>query len=187
MRRAPLVTLIAALALVLTGCSDEDEPSGLPSDAATPPATTSAPTSAAPLTPPTAPATVNEQTDEGAKAAAMFFIEALEYFYNTGDPTVLQSASASECQSCGEVITSISGLYASGGHMTTDQYVVSGVTLETDYGQDAKAYRLHGVQPKREQYDASGNVIDADEEMPLTVTVGLEWQSGHWLVAEFKV
>lgn len=186
MRRAPALSVIAVLTLALTACTEGSEPSGLPSNAATPPATTAPTSTPPPRTPPTAPPEVTQQTDDGAKAAAKFFVQALEYFLNTGDPSVLRAASIAECNSCNSVVDRVSPLYTSGGHMVTEPYEITGLSIDENFESGAKAVAIHGIQPRREQFNASGVSISIEQPTPLTFSCIVVWTVDRWLVEEYK-
>lgn len=186
MRRAPALAVIAAIALALAACTDEPEPSGLPTNTATPPATTTPPPSTTPpRTPPAAPPTIHEHTDEGAKAAAIFFVEALEHLFNTGDPSSIQAAAIPDCTSCTKITDNVDSLYKSGGHITTGAYIVDAAAIQENISSTSKILTLQGTRPAHEQFDSSGKQIKTESAAPLQISCLMLWDGARWVVEEY--
>ena len=136
-----VVSVVAVLALVLAGCSPgrpQAEESFDPYEAAasyrasrTEGATASAESTpsmgvlspedqqlkdiAAAMPPPVRPPEMDENTQMGAIAAAVYFMKLYPYAYATGDLTQWQAMSEPECVFCASVVTNVTNLHAAGG------------------------------------------------------------------------
>lgn len=128
-----------AVALLVSACSDAQEPGGDPTatggdvgtatDAGgtepTPtgpdPAETDEPTdpvpAPSPQPEPERPAAMDDTGEKGAVAAAEYFFELYNYATTTGDVGGLEDMSHEDCGFCSSVITSINGAYEDGGRI----------------------------------------------------------------------
>lgn len=124
MRPATVVAACVSLAL-LSGCEGSPKPSPPPAsqDALTTTTATPTPdgdeveatTEAAPTTeapadagPPEMPAEAKEQTEAGAEAFALHYIDYLDWAYRYGDPAELSSLSLRDCKSCANLEDGVS-------------------------------------------------------------------------------
>ena len=64
---------------------------------------------------PERPAGMDEQTPEGAAAAATYFLSLYSYVYATGDLSLWQAMSTSDCEFCRLVAERVNTLHESGG------------------------------------------------------------------------
>ncbi|WP_130012190.1 DUF6318 family protein [Serinicoccus sediminis] len=134
--RRTAIAVVAGLAL-LTACTQESEPSPMPTPeealttATQEPddvAVTSAPAETATEEPtedpaaegpPEMPAEAREQTEEGAEAFAQHYIDVLNWAYRTGETGPAEELSGSECDSCSGLIEEASQ------YQTTGDYVIA--------------------------------------------------------------
>lgn len=119
-----LCALAVATGLVLTGCGTETEPvpTATPTSTETAPSTpepsqsadTPEPTTIEPTPEPTPPdpaQLINENTEEGAKSAAEYFLELRHYTFKSKDDAVWKQLSTKECEVCASVSKGVIDLH----------------------------------------------------------------------------
>lgn len=117
------VSLAGILGLVLSACGDGNPVT--PTGKAT--AVISAPTSLAPadpvkptdIAPPQKPAAMSTPDEEGAVAAAEYFLRMTTYAAATGDTAELEAMSSPDCQFCASYLESVATEYAAGNAWAT--------------------------------------------------------------------
>ncbi|WP_010146169.1 DUF6318 family protein [Serinicoccus profundi] len=138
MRRTAIIAAAASLAL-LPACTEETEPSPMPTsedslttateepedEAATsePEETTEGPTTEEPDAegPPEMPAEAEEQTEGGAEAFAEHYIAVLNWAYMTGETELAESLSDPECTSCAGLIEEAGQYQTSSDYLVTEE------------------------------------------------------------------
>lgn len=117
------MSLAGILGLVLSACGDGNPVT--PTGKAT--AVISAPTSLAPadpvkptdIAPPQKPAAMSTPDEEGAVAAAEYFLRMTTYAAATGDTAELEAMSSPDCQFCASYLESVATEYAAGNAWAT--------------------------------------------------------------------
>lgn len=111
---------VAAVAALLTACSDT-EPSTTPTASSSPPVastTPPAPTTPSEPTPPALPAAAKGRSDAAVEAFVDYWVETLNYAMTTGETDPLQQSS-SNCRGCENYVDLYRGIYSSGGYLKT--------------------------------------------------------------------
>ncbi|MEE6289082.1 DUF6318 family protein [Georgenia sp. MJ173] len=167
-RRRWLVAFAVMVGLAVggSGCAtdegDDPAPTSAPSpttDAPTEPATDEPTTVPTPWPEPSPPPEMERDDIEGAKAAAVFFIELHQYVYATGDIEKWLEMSHPECQFCSGATTHLTELYGNGGRAEGGKFTVESVTAlppDSDYAH----YRVgvSGSEAASVEYSAGGQI-----------------------------
>ena len=198
-RRGQILGVLAGL-LVLSGCSPaegEETPTPPVSQGpTTEPATDSTgdddasgaedpsdePSQPPEVEAPERPAEMDEETVDGAIAAAKYFMELYPYIYATGDLTEWDALSDEGCGFCTNAGDQVVELYDSGGH-------AEGVDTEiyTEYGGGPYTDDIYivdlGVRFSASEFVDGGGVTTeyAAEDRP-EFSLSLTWQAESWLI-----
>ncbi len=199
-RRGRLVWALAGV-LVLVGCtpSEGEGPTSPPVTETSDEATSQDPTSEAPteggsedvsqepseqpeVDPPERPAAMEEETVEGAIAAAKYFMELYPYIYATGDLTEWDALSDEGCGFCANVGEQVRDLYSSGGYAT-------GVSTEvyTDNGGGPYSDGVYivdlGVRFHESTFvDGDGSQTEYAAEDRPEFSISLDWRDESWVI-----
>ena len=120
MRGTRAAAALAALAVLVSGCSDDEptprvEPSVSPS-----PSTTPASPSGEPSDPP---------TPRGPEETVRAWVEARNHLVRTGDPSAVDALSSSDCATCEDSTSPVEQIYLDGGHFETFGWRVSAIKV----------------------------------------------------------
>ena len=168
-RLRAFVSLIGILGLVLSACGDGNPVT--PTGKAT--AVVSAPTSLAPadpvkptsIEPPEKPAAMSTPDEEGAVAAAEYFLRMTTYAAATGDTAELEAMSSPDCQFCESYLESVKGLHAAGGWATLPEITFNGNAKRgTIQGNGQFQVELDVTKGNYESYSPDIGLYDVDEE-----------------------
>lgn len=116
-----LPAVVAAVALLLTGCGGS--PAADPAPSATPSPSTTTP---AVPTVPTLPQAAKQNTKAGALAFARHYIDLVNYAQATGDTKVLKAIEAPGCESCQSSRRYLDSIYSHGGRIVGGQTSIRG-------------------------------------------------------------
>lgn len=153
---ATVVVSVVVSALVLSGCTGEDDEP----DADESPSQSTAPTSTDPTDPtsaatadtpeaPELPTDATQQTEAGAEAFVRHYIELINYAQSTGDGAPLSDLSAQSCSVCQSFASRSDSLYAEGGRSEGGDFTVNEISpLPLDYGADSAFYVETDVSPQ---------------------------------------
>lgn len=182
MKRSAIAAVGLSLA-VLAGCGQTSEPSPPPTSEAalSTPSDDSEVTSEAPTTeavteepeadgPPEMPEEAMEQTEAGAEAFVEYYVDAFNYAYWTGDPTIVAPLNGEDCKSC----AALEGLLTGPSDVT--EYLTLKSPRVVLLGDSAR------VEAPLTQ--ASTGTADAQQG---TAVFDLAWLSGAWRIAEITV
>lgn len=197
MNRPVIVAAAVGLAL-LAGCGDPVEPSPPPtsedaltttSDAAT--ETEAAPTTEAPQTeepeaqgPPEMPEEATEQTEAGAEAFALHYIDLINYTGMHPETGLLEPLGADGCKSCANHEESVTYGVEEGDYLQSATFLADDAdVLVTD-----NAARVSvPIEQQAQSYLNDGVAIDRKlEAAEATLVFRLAWDDG-WQVSEIQV
>ena len=168
-RLRAFVSLIGILGLVLSACGDGNPVT--PTGKAT--AVVSAPTSLAPadpvkptsIEPPEKPAAMSTPDEEGAVAAAEYFLRLTTYAAATGDTAELEAMSSPDCQFSESYLESVKGLHATGGWATLPEITFNANAKRgTIQGNGQFQVELDVSKGNYESYSPDIGLYDVDEE-----------------------
>ncbi|MBB5849500.1 hypothetical protein HDA33_002064 [Micrococcus endophyticus] len=139
---------------------------------------------------PEMPAVMKEETQEGAEAAVEYWWAALDYMDQTGDSTVFDTVSATDCQFCAYRSNSMNGFYETGGWSTgVESEVHSQIARPSVDGYTSTLLMNFNAG---QSYDKTGEALpdtksEAREKSPWIVSVEFSDEVGYWFVtsAEF--
>lgn len=188
--RRRLLVLIALAAMLLGGCgtrADDDEPTPAPTETTTPaPApSTDEPTGPTEEPPPepTPPPEMDRDDLEGAKAAAVFFVELYTYVYVTGDVQAWADISHPECQFCAGVVDRVASVHSDGGY--ADGPVVDIVEIVAEPPDEEYEYFsvwLDVIERPSSRFNVAGEAIDTSEGGPNEFDLALAHVADEWQV-----
>src|SRR5699024_9865753 len=190
---------IVATAALLAGCQDTAEPADPPSDeemgtsdaapttadaapeTQAPPddvqQTSEAPEQAAPEPdgPPEMPEVAREDSEAGAEAFALHYVDLINYTGKYPEIGILEPLSADSCESCTNHEDSVS--YSAKHHETLrgNIFAISDSVALHDPTNSVADVRLQVTQLSQDVLDADGNVVDTIEEKDATMVLGLTW------------
>lgn len=200
-----VLAIAAAVSLaLLAACDNQTEPSDPPTtqDALTTATATPAPTpddvdvttEAAPTTaeptteepvaddgPPEMPEEAEEQTEAGAEAFALHYVNLLNYTAENPEPSLLAELATSECGSCGQFADTVDRLAAD------DEKYTSGLAEYLDstaiYSGDTAIVLVDVNQPELSVIDSTGEIVRSfPAESDVTMEFELIWANGGWLI-----
>lgn len=189
MRRGAWAAL-AVVALGLTGCSDP----GTPSDTLPTAASTSAEPTLAPLGPVDFPVPdeAREQTEDGAKAMAAYYIDLIDYLFATtpGADTSSQwlRSLSNNCATCVQFADQLDGQIAAGERNEgADSTFESAPSISLSDSTASLAFILNVTSGRT--IDASGTVISSAPAVRLNVGQLVSWDSqlDVWITNDLQV
>ena len=198
--------LLPAVAIVLAGglvaCTGGGEPSDpstsvtVSRSSATPsPIPSSSPPRTHPLTtgagvlrgekPPLMNPLAREHNRLGAYEFAIYYIRAVDWSYATSDPYLLEKVSAKSCQTCEKIITGLSNLIQSGGHVAGDRLnIQSSQILDSYKGKIESDYvvMIKTTQQPGAIVDSTGRTSNQHSLTHVTSYIYLSWLGVRWQV-----
>lgn len=118
--------------------------------------------------------------EQGAAAAARYFMHLYAYIYATGDTTTWRSMSAPTCTFCEQAAADAEALAAAGKRGGAPVTIVSAEGQELKQDEWFKA-KLRVEQPPTVETDASGTATQTSEGGTFDVDFSLTW-AGTWVV-----
>lgn len=190
--RSTIVTVGAAAAVLLAGCSDgagaqPGPASGDPSSRAT---TATSTTSASPTTTASSsgtasvavPAAARAHTDEGAKAFAKFYYETAATSYVTLQTAPLLFLSLPSCVGCGAIVRAVDKQREAGEHLMAASLTIKLVELRSHAKERAEIDVAGSEKPVR-VIDQQGNVVRTTNAGVVTFRTQLIWTPEGWRVS----
>ena len=184
---ARLVVTVAALGLLVTGCTDDPAPvettaASTPSPTPSPSATPSPVPTPAAATLPARPEAMSTPSADGAAAAATYFMTALyPYAYATGDTAEWESMSAPECRLCSGFRDKVAEMVTSGETIDSGSITVDyafGTEIRADEWYSAELQINQGEATRR---DATGTVVSTSPGGRFRVAVAMTW-ADTWII-----
>ncbi|MEE6282679.1 DUF6318 family protein [Georgenia sp. MJ170] len=191
-RRRWLVAFAVMIGLVVggAGCAtdegDDPAPTSSPSpttDAPTEPATDEPTTVPTPWPEPSPPPEMEGDDIEGAKAAAVYFIELYTFVYVTGQLEQWELISHPECQFCAGVADRVNDVHADGGY--ADGPVIEVVSIEAEAPDGDFAFYsvwMDVTESRSSRFNQAGAVIDTTDGGPSGFDVALLRTTDGWQV-----
>lgn len=193
--------ILAAIAgtIALTGCTDSPEPAAPPTSqgalttATTEPAEDDAATSEAAATteapeadgPPQMPAQANEQTEEGAEAFALYYVNLINYTGTDPELGLLEPLAAESCTSCANHEESVAYAVENGQYLALEPLKIDKPT--SIFTGDTSRVSIPVEQVAQAYLGEDGNPTDRDLPGEVaTLVVRVLWEDG-WLVSEITV
>lgn len=193
---------LASAGLVLAGCTGDNAPAPPPTPDPAPttqPATTSpddtdittatsSPTSDAVETteasgPPEMPDEATENTEAGAEAFALHYIDLINYTGIQPQPGLLEEHSSEECGACLNHEQSVVDALGSGEMLNRDIWRVEDVVTLHQPGLSTASSRIEITQMQQDVLDASGEPVDRVEEAHGVLVFDLSYDS-RWQIQE---
>ena len=207
LRRGAAASLLAALAVIVTGCTSggggADPTFTPPTSTYKPPTSThsmsAAPTTTPPITtgpnvrpgekPPTVPAQAKTNTDLGAELYARYWMQSLDWGYATTDSSLAKAAFSPACTGCTKFMQQFDGTRANAQHFRGGRIHVLDTSLQPNdhHNQAIAVYDLTSSQDALEVLTGSGKVVDSAPAIPKDVSrIWLRWTNGFWTVVDWK-
>jgi Family of unknown function (DUF6318) len=185
------VVAIAVLVAV-TGCSGGSPSTDLPAGSASPqsssppsnPPSTAATTPSATPTAPALPAAAREDTPTGAESFARYYIEVLDYAYQSGDTKLLRKPA--QCPGCNAVADGIDKFVASGGRYEGGRLKVVEAESVKHVEGSADLVSLVYSRSERELVSAGGERERVDNAPALRVLVTERRERTAWLITNIQ-
>lgn len=133
---------------------------------------------------PDRPPEMDRADEDGAAAAAEYFLYAYTFAYGTGDPGPLMMMAGPECGFCTSVADGVAQAHDQGNYMRSPDPVIGAITsaasdaVEIDF-----LVQIEVQMPQMLNYDSSDQVTGAVPAQDLVATLGLIHTAGHWVVA----
>jgi len=126
---------------------------------------------------PERPAGMDEQTPEGAAAAATYFLSLYSYVYATGDLSLWQAMSTSDCEFCRLVTERVNTLHESGGwgEPWTDEVVAQSWGYDTSG--EIRAITVAVDSPERTIHHGSDVQVWKAEQAHVQMQIEAPWVS----------
>lgn len=193
--RATIVTVGAAAAVLLAGCSGGAGAQPGPSSGG-PPLSSTTSTSTASTSPPTTsspsgtasvavPAAARAHTDEGAKAFARFFYQIASRSQFEADSSELRSLSDKNCSACLSLIELADDYQRRGVHTDRDSLRVEDAVMRPESKPNAPVVDVLALdQASKVVRRSDGAVVSSDEAAKLTFRTTLSWRDQSWVVTD---
>lgn len=190
---APLRFIAAVIALAVlgvAGCSGdtgEADPTGGATTGAAAPSTSPAPTKPTGIEPPEKPAAMANADEEGAIAAAEYFLRMTTYAAATGDTAQLEAMSGPDCEFCGSYLESMDNLYGEGKGETWATVPDLDISFaHAKPTQEANQYQVNMRTHKGtfDYFDEEDGLQQGPEEALVMVVVVTHNSSNEWTVEE---
>lgn len=131
---------------------------------------------------PERPAEMDEETVDGAIAAAKYFMELYPYIYATGDLTEWDALSDEGCGFCGNAQESVTELHSAGGYAEGGDVEIYSSNGGGPYEQDAYIVQLGIRFAASTHINADGSQREyADANRPDS-RLSMLWRDGAWVV-----
>ena len=194
--RATIVTVSAAAAVLLSGCSDgagaQPGPSrGGPTSSATSsasaasssPTTTASPTGTASVA---VPAAARAHTDEGAKAFARFYFSTASRAVVRPDTSQLRALSSASCTGCSAFVELIEKYKGEGTHIDRDALRVTDVSVRPSSNEAGIPLDVLATDGPKKLVGASGVIVQEFQQSKLFFEVTVRWAGGRWTMHQLK-
>ncbi len=140
--------------------------------------------------PPTLPAVGTTNTAAGARAFAVFYIQALDWGYATMDATLATSLFSDTCRGCARFVkTFFDDEVQLGRHYIGSRTVVTGaesVRSDHHFG-SSQVVDTTVTQEKGTLVDSAGKVIEREPAVREAVFRSwLVWSHAHWAIVDWK-
>lgn len=195
--RATIVTIGAAAAVLLAGCSGGagaqpgHSSGGPPSRATTSTSTTSASptTTASPsVTASVAvPAAARAHTDEGAKAFATFYYEMLGESQYRADSSALRQLSTDSCVACQAFARKADAMKARGQHLDSRSLRIAGAQVTPALVPNGFIVDVLADDRPSKVLAQDGSVVSASPGAKLTFRTQVLWTGNGWKVSDSKL
>ncbi|UFU04995.1 DUF6318 family protein [Ruania halotolerans] len=185
-RRAGVLAL--GMGLMLGACTPSDEepsPTAEPTSESAPSSdeVTDEPTDERPeVDPPQRPAEMEEETVDGAIAAASYFVELYPYVYSSGDVTEWDALSDEGCEFCSNVRSSVSELHDSGGYSLGGETEIYATEGGGPYDEGVFDVELGVHFAASEWVHADGTRTSYEEGDKPAFSLSMAWRGGGWTV-----
>lgn len=138
---------------------------------------------------PEMPAVMKEETQEGAEAAVEYWWAAGNYLDTTGDSTLLDNVSSTNCMFCSSRSGSMNGLYESEGWSTGSEATIHSQIARPSAGGFISTLLVNlqaGKSFNSEGEELPGTASVARDKSPWIVYTTFSDEVGHWIVAEVE-
>ncbi|GAA4394984.1 hypothetical protein GCM10023153_16600 [Ornithinibacter aureus] len=178
----PFAATVAALALVVAGCS---QPEPAPPTTA-PPATSAAPSPTTTPTPtqtgPDIPAAARTQDEKGGIAFVKFFIDQVNESYTTPRDDLIPALSDPECISCADSQSKAKQFVASKSRAVAPPYTPSKLTWVGEQATGVFIVTMTLRQAETEIRLLSGKAAGTIPEAKDDYRVGITWKGDQWII-----
>ncbi len=179
--RALAVLVAGVVCLSVGGCTGS-EPKPTPSVTAT---------SASPTPPASASVTIPDEakahTPEGGIAFAKFAVLEAGKAYATNETAAFESIARADCQGCASIVKGVKDQQARDERNAQVRMLVKGAQLFEPPTESTLVVDVVAVEQATSVVRASGEVVRALPEEPLSLRLGLVWNQGGWTLGEIKV
>ncbi|XBH23048.1 DUF6318 family protein [Jonesiaceae bacterium BS-20] len=196
-----LCALAVATGLVLTGCGTESElvPTAAPTSTETAPSTpepgkstdapepTAEPTTFEPTPEPTPPdpaQLINENTEEGAKSAAEYFLDEYNFVRATGDLDRWSQLGTEDCAICAEVAEEVEALTKDGQVLFGGEASLRRVLQVEEFVPGVWEVHCMIEQLEAEVQDTTGNTISTIASKDFEAFIFVEFMDEAWALSE---
>lgn len=184
------LVVAALLGVVLTACGiddAEDLPTPPPTEVTTPEPTASnthEPTTNSGSQPaPVPPPDMRRKDGEGAKAAAIYFMELYQYIYVTGDVAEWRDVSLEQCGFCRYHRQHVVDLLENGGSAEGGAFEIREVTVAApDDSYEYFRVAVFGDESSSVEYSSDGDVLLRTSGGPMYYDFALVNQEGMWMI-----
>lgn len=184
LHRLTALALTGVIALGASACGDDTPPETAPSTSTSSAAASPSPTTTGPVAP-VLPELAKRQDAVGAKAFVKYWFAALTYAMQTGDTTEVERVSASNCETCKQLIKSVHDAYGGGGTLSGTGWTVDGLRSIDDRGDGEHVFGFVKQSPQR-YLDKSGAVVKRYKGRKFGVETLITWDT-HWVMREAVV
>lgn len=176
-----LVAVCVAL-VGLAACSDDSDAG--PKEPESSPAVSSTPTASPTASPPgpSIPPEAQGIDEASAKAFVRFWFATLSESMRTGDVELVRSLGTPDCRSCNAVISKIEKLYAKGGHVRTEGWVVERFLPDSNANPRRAEFKLRTRYLPQVLYGENNQIVSRTPEDLIPFEMALVRHAEEWRV-----
>lgn len=173
------MALLVALLTTLAGCGGEVSGSAkLHSDSGV----TATATSAA--SPPVAPNIAHQDSKEGAKAAAKYWLDVFYYSLVTGDDKELRKLNLPSCHGCTRTAEHIEGIYKTGAHIVGNPFRITDLSLDFFTKADTAVVTLTFDADTLTTVAKNGTRSIHSKAQTKRFQFALKWANSGWIITD---
>lgn len=179
-------------ALTVTGCTEASQEGPTVPSASSSTADTSPPTAELPQRPeiekPMAPEGIDDEGNDAAMDAAIYFLEIFNYATATGDVDDFADLSTESCKFCADTVENLDGVYTVGGWRTGGNVTHGNPWTYTDLATpELVPVIMDATRHEVQTFDQSNELVGVHEPIEMLLELSMARDQDRWLVEAVKI
>jgi hypothetical protein len=106
---------------------------------------------------------------------------------SSGQTEQLSAVSAQGCVSCAALVKRVEDVYAKGGRLETDGWVVEAAAQSPTYVQERPSFLLRVKEERRKLFNENGQLVDTQQTSKFPMRAEMVFRRGAWLMASLEI